>query len=971
VILGGAQRLVLNQAANLHSWALAATCAALLSFNFSSGRLPTITWPFNDSSVDERESDAALQKAADAALAGREGAIIIMDAQTGRVRAVVNPQLAFGTPMMPGSTMKPFTALAALRSGLIDADTRTVCPGRFTGRDFSVACVHDDHLPPFTPSQAIAYSCNYYFATLGERLSRDQLVGTLRQFGFGQSTGRVENEADGTVRPCESGNSARVRVANHVVEQSDCSAREAIGESDHIQVTPMQLLGAYAALLNGGRLLQPQIAPAKSFQAIERGQLDVSTRERTIIADGLRGAVRYGTARRARLDSLPLTILGKTGTALPPKGFRTNGWFVGFAGPVEAKNEIEPSSMKLAVLILLSRAHGSEAAAVARPIFETYANEVGHRVTESQEISSNNQESKINVSPSPRLPLAASPIRVHLVHDNITQQLSLEDYVLGVMRAEGTMESEPEALKALAIAIRTYAVKNAGRHARDGYDFCSTTHCQRFVGSNPTAREGAGTLADARVSAAVRTTEGQVLLDEHGQLVESYFGASCGGETADIGTLWGVAPHDYLHGNRDEYCASGAHAKWTDTISRADLLRALQTDPRTDVGRQLDQVVVSKRDETGRAEYVTLEGESRKLVRGWDFKIIVGRVLGWSKLKSSRFEVSRAGSNFVFKGSGFGHGLGLCQEGAHVMAARGMSYQKILQKYFPGTTLKNRAVAALPPHRAEKLRLSGWTQLHNFNPGEAKPRRIELSALERKAIGFPHWRGGKAANSATTATKWDADIFARGTFLRKANVRAESAPRFLTISSEHFRVTYPSDVNRRDADQILNALESARADYVHRASSASIPIVNLPLLEIRVNESTGDFTSRTGQPWWAAAATKGNRIELQPAAILKGRGVLTTTLRHELAHVIIDAVSGNHAPRWLAEGFAIYLAGEGKQFSNHVKRAALSPEELERRLAHPTSQQEMKSLYAQAYLLVVQMIKSEGETGVWKKLAAG
>src|SRR5207244_4307043 len=96
----------------------------------------------------------------------------------------------------------------------------------------------------------------------------------------------------------------------------------------------------------------------------------------------------------------------------------------------------------------------------------------------------------------------------------------------------------------------------------------------------------------------------------------------------------------------------------------------------------------SKRDETGRAEFITLEGERRKSVRGWDFKIIVGRVLGWNLLKSSRFEVSRAGSNFIFRGSGFGHGLGLCQEGAHVMAARGVLFQRILEKYFPGTSVR-------------------------------------------------------------------------------------------------------------------------------------------------------------------------------------------------------------------------------------------------------------------------------------------
>src|SRR5205807_8769263 len=71
--------------------------------------------------------------------------------------------------------------------------------------------------------------------------------------------------------------------------------------------------------------------------------------------------------------------------------------------------------------------------------------------------------------------------------------------------------------------------------------------------------------------------------------------------------------------------------------------------------------------------------------------IIVGRVLGWNVLKSSRFEIARNGSNFIFHGSGFGHGLGLCQEGAHVMAARGAGYQKILEKYFPGTIIKKDA----------------------------------------------------------------------------------------------------------------------------------------------------------------------------------------------------------------------------------------------------------------------------------------
>ena len=145
--------------------------------------------------------------------------------------------------------------------------------------------------------------------------------------------------------------------------------------------------------------------------------------------------------------------------------------------------------------------------------------------------------------------------------------------------------------------------------------------------------------------------------------------------------------------------------------------------------------------------------------------------------------------------------------------------------------------------------------------------------------------------------------------------------------------------------------------------------MNIPRLEIRLNESTGDFTSRTGQPWWAAAATQGNRIELQPVAILKQRGVLFTTLRHELAHIMIDSVSNKRAPRWLEEGFALYLAGEGQAISRYVTRGRLAEDELEQRLQRPRTQVEMRTLYAEAYLMVAEMIRRQGEPSVWNRLS--
>src|SRR5207237_2493542 len=143
-------------------------------------------------------------------------------------------------------------------------------------------------------------------------------IDTARQFGLGQPTGISDQEAAGIMRPCDTGNGARLLrgvEANHVSEQADCNAREAVGESNNLQVTPIQLLTAYAALVNGGHLYEPRIAADGQFQSVERSTISIDNRHRSMITEGMAGAVRYGTARSAKLGALALTILGNTGTA--------------------------------------------------------------------------------------------------------------------------------------------------------------------------------------------------------------------------------------------------------------------------------------------------------------------------------------------------------------------------------------------------------------------------------------------------------------------------------------------------------------------------------------------------------------------------------------------------------------------------------------------------------------------------------
>ncbi len=921
--------------------------------------------PFSGSlaeAVNEDQLDRRLSQAATTALGERRGTVIVMDPQTGRVRAVVNSELAFEENLPPGSTIKPFTTLAALRSGLIDEDSHTLCREKYSHDGFQTVCSHPRDLAPLNPTEAIAYSCNYYFGKVGEQLNESSFDSTLSEFGFGETTGiNPGTEAQGKL------------------PRNGWHSQNAIGECDDLQATPIQIIDAYSALVNGGRLFSPRVASARGYVPNLRTTIAIKDEHRALIVKGMRGAIRYGTAETASLYSLPVYIFGKTGTATQINGFRSQGWFVGFASLVDnsstAEYESAPERVKLAVLVFLAKAHGSDAAQVARPIFEEYSRFAETRGRGEAEMrgaeptterhgdaetggggeTEKATDNRRDYSSSTRLPVSASVVRVHLVRENITRQMSLENYVLGVVAAEGSTESEPEALKALAIASRTYALKNIDRHSQDGYDFCTTTHCQRYRGvdSDSTSFVSAAALQAVQ---ATNATRGEVLLDAGNQVADSYFSASCGGATANMTSLWGATAPPYLRGLTDEYCATGAHHNWTDVVSEKQLLKAMQTDPRTNVGNRLEGVQILRHDASGRAEIIAVEGERRLTVKGWDFKIIVGRALGWNLLKSSRFEISRSGSNFVFRGSGFGHGLGLCQEGAHVMASRGANYRQILGKYFPGTDVARRMEAA------------SWYQSPTVLDAEIQPASILAAAeFDRQPRTFADLIWGEYQGFEIR------DMTDNSRFLRVESLLADIPPgapgtRRLSLRNENLRINYPASIARREIEALLRFLQSSQTALTARIAGAGVA-GQFPALEVFINETTGDFVGRTGQPPWAAAATKGNHIELQPLETLRRRRILETTLRHELVHALVDVLGHGSTPRWLAEGLAVHLAGEGRMVARYGPRRRITTEEIEKQLLNAKSADDMRVAYAAAYIEVKSLIHHEGEANVWRRVA--
>jgi hypothetical protein len=187
-------------------------------------------------------------------------------------------------------------------------------------------------------------------------------------------------------------------------------------------------------------------------------------------------------------------------------------------------------------------------------------------------------------------------------------------------------------------------------------------------------------------------------------------------------------------------------------------------------------------------------------------------------------------------------------------------------------------------------------------------------------------------------------------------------------ATSHFRVVHPQTIAPRDLESVFGLLESTRSDLLRRVSTAGLQ-PRFPDLEIVINETTGDFVGRTGMPPWAAAATKRNTIELQPLKLLKQRRILETTLRHELVHVLIDAVGGGQTPRWLEEGLAVYIAGEGRLIDNQPLINSMSPPTVEQALASAKSAIDMRNAYAAAYNLVRQLIRNEGENKVWQRVA--
>ncbi len=296
---------------------------------------------------------------------------------------------------------------------------------------------------------------------------------------------------------------------------------------------------------------------------------------------------------------------------------------------------------------------------------------------------------------SPRTPPAAPAgsialpptIRVQVREGTSMMVLAvpIQDYVAATVLSEvdppsADVEVLQEMYEVQAVISRTYAIAHRGRHARDGFDLCATTHCQLY---DP-ARLRTSRWAAAAYLGAQRTA-GEVLWFQDAP-ARTLYHADCGGQTSAAEEVWGGTALPYLVSVRDSGSAI-KHGEWSFQARSSALRDALNRDRRTAVGERLDSIDVTTRDRAGRAEQITLRGTRTVAVRGEVFREVVGRAFGARSVKSTLLSVARSGPVFTFTGKGFGHGVGLCQAGAFARLQTGTSPERVLAYYFPGTKL--------------------------------------------------------------------------------------------------------------------------------------------------------------------------------------------------------------------------------------------------------------------------------------------
>lgn len=249
----------------------------------------------------------------------------------------------------------------------------------------------------------------------------------------------------------------------------------------------------------------------------------------------------------------------------------------------------------------------------------------------------------------------------------VINDVEIDNYIAGVVECEGGPKASIEFYKTQSIICRTYALENLSRHIFEGYYLCDGVHCQSYKGKS---------IANVEILKASNSTTGLVIVDSTLKIITAAFHSNCGGETIASEDVW-LTNKTYLRPVKDNYCIKYRNAKWEKSIPIDKWKQYLQSN-----GFKLfndNDSSIYFFSQPNRKTYYKINNDSIPLRKiRLDFN-----------LKSTFFDVTVLNKNIVLKGKGYGHAVGLCQEGAMEMAKLNYSYNDIIKFYYKNTFIVN------------------------------------------------------------------------------------------------------------------------------------------------------------------------------------------------------------------------------------------------------------------------------------------
>lgn len=268
-----------------------------------------------------------------------------------------------------------------------------------------------------------------------------------------------------------------------------------------------------------------------------------------------------------------------------------------------------------------------------------------------------------------------------LLNKNVINVVPLEEYIKGVLSLEVSPDWPLEALKAQAVVSRTFALYRI-IHAKDpNYHLDNTVFFQRFEYR----------ISNKNISKAVEQTDGEVLI-YRGEVIEALYHSNSGGRTESCQNIF-KNDLPYLRSIQDPYSLRTPYSYWSFEIDSSEFIERLVRAGYINGAKKLLGIKIKSRTSSGRVSefLIWLEGGEKLVINGNKLRMVIGPREFKSLLITEVKVQRRDNDNYIikFSGRGYGHGVGMSQWGAKVMAESGFNYRQILSFYYRGTTVRN------------------------------------------------------------------------------------------------------------------------------------------------------------------------------------------------------------------------------------------------------------------------------------------